>query len=66
MLYSEYNMLPDTYMGGTTHSVDSISFETYERMFVCPRSIYKTDINQAAFLDNLIYKVRCICSIVRI
>ena len=27
------------------------------RMFVCPRSIYRKDISQAAFLDNLIYKV---------
>ena len=41
-------------------------FKTSERMFVCPRSIYRKDINQAAFLDNLVYKVRCICSIVHI
>ena len=27
------------------------------RMFVCPRSIYRKDVSQAAFLDNLIYKV---------
>ena len=27
------------------------------RMFVCPRSIHRKDISQAAFLDNLVYKV---------
>lgn len=31
------------------------------RMFVCPRSIYRKDISQAAFLDNLIYKVSNLC-----
>ena len=55
MLYAAYNMLPDEWyylLTGEHH------FKTYERMFVCPRSIYRKDINQAAFLDNLIYKVR--------